>query len=116
MFRSNLTAQAIDEALAETFPASDPPAWTPGMARPAPQIRTPPADREGAARAEGNDVRADVSDATRPTHSGRTFAEKLASLVSAAGLALLLPLAVLAIGAPVALGLRAVLEVIAWWR
>jgi hypothetical protein len=33
MLRTNLTAQAIDEVLAETFPASDPPAWTSGIAR-----------------------------------------------------------------------------------
>jgi hypothetical protein len=37
---------AIDDALAGTFPASDPPAWNPGVARPSPvatsrQVRTP---------------------------------------------------------------------------
>lgn len=26
----------IDDVLADSFPASDPPSWTPGMARPAP--------------------------------------------------------------------------------
>jgi hypothetical protein len=31
MVHSNLTAQAIDDVLADTFPASDPPSWTPGI-------------------------------------------------------------------------------------
>jgi hypothetical protein len=30
----------IDDVLADSFPASDPPSWTPGMARPAPTTRT----------------------------------------------------------------------------
>ena len=46
MLRTTLTAQAIDDVLAESFPASDPPAWTPGMARPAPE---PYNDRYGEA-------------------------------------------------------------------
>ena len=37
MVHSNLTAQAIDDVLADTFPASDPPPWTSGIARPAPE-------------------------------------------------------------------------------
>ena len=37
MHRTDSTAQAIDDALAGTFPASDPPSWTPGMARPIPE-------------------------------------------------------------------------------
>ena len=33
-----LTYYDIDDVLADTFPASDPPAWTPGIARPAPEL------------------------------------------------------------------------------
>ena len=32
-----LTHYDIDDVLADTFPASDPPSWTPGMARPTPE-------------------------------------------------------------------------------
>ena len=42
MLRTSLTSQAIDDVLAGSFPASDPPAWTPGIARPAPELATRP--------------------------------------------------------------------------
>ena len=90
-----MTAQAIDDVLAGTFPASDPPAWTPGIARPAPQIARPPADRDPD---------------PRPTVSEHPLTRAVVSLLWVAGLALLVPFVVLAVGAPVALGLRAVLE------
>lgn len=102
------TAQAIDDVLAGSFPASDPPAWTPGMARPAPEVPTRPADRAPAK--ETNDVRAVVIDVARPLDSGRTFASALVSLLGAMGLAMLVPLAMLALGTPVALAVRGVLE------
>ena len=33
MLRTDLTSDDIDDVLAGTFPASHPPAWTPGLAR-----------------------------------------------------------------------------------
>jgi hypothetical protein len=57
MLRTNLTAQAIDDVLAGTFPASDPPPWTAGIARPAPEIVGPPAVTETATD-ETNDAEA----------------------------------------------------------
>jgi hypothetical protein len=44
MLRTNLTDEDIDDVLAGTFPASDPPAWTPGITRPAPALARPAAD------------------------------------------------------------------------
>jgi hypothetical protein len=64
MAYTHLTAQSIDDVLAGTFPASDPPAWTPGMARPAPEIAKHEAEA-GGAREETHDARApDVIDVT----------------------------------------------------
>ena len=116
MLQTNLTAQAIDDVLDGTFPASDPPAWTPGMARPAPEIASPAAGPR-IVQDQANDVQAsEVIDVSRPTHSKRTFAQGLVSLIGAAGLALVVPFAMLAVGIPVALGIRGLLELAEWFR
>jgi len=105
-----MTAQAIDDVLAGTFPASDPPAWTSGIARLAPAGRAPYVDRAPAQDDKG-DVRTDVIDVSRSPDAERTLAQALGSLLGATGMALLVPLVILAIGAPVALGKRSALAV-----
>jgi hypothetical protein len=61
-----MTAQAIDDTLAATFPASDPPAWTPGIARPAPD---PPTVGNRPAQDETSGGQADAIDTSRRTDS-----------------------------------------------
>jgi hypothetical protein len=71
MLRTTLTAQAIDDVLAGSFPASDPPAWTPGIARPAPVNDRPSGVRDTALDGT-NDARAPaVIDVSRPRRSDR---------------------------------------------
>jgi hypothetical protein len=108
-----MTAQAIDDVLAGTFPASDPPAWNPGIARPAPAVPSRRVER-APAKDETNDVRSDVIDVSRPPDSERTFTQALVSLTGATGLVLLVPLAILAVGTPVPRGLRGVVELAGW--
>jgi hypothetical protein len=104
-----MTAQVIDDVLAATFPASDPPAWTAGIARPAPDVPVRAVERTPAPN-DANGVRTDVIDVSRPADSERTLTKALASLVGAVGLALLVPFAILAISAPIALSISGVLQ------
>ena len=83
MFHTTMTAQAIDDVLADTFPASDPPAWTPGMARPAAELPRRRSDA-GTAPDEASDVRTSGVVVSRVLHSERTFAQALVSLAGAA--------------------------------
>ena len=66
--QSRLAAErALDEVLADSFPASDPPSWNPGTIRPQPAdgfatpVMTAPGMRERLPMADGIDV-------SRPTH------------------------------------------------
>jgi hypothetical protein len=107
--------RAIDDVLADSFPASDPPSWNPGVARPDPvvgavghEVAIVAASTAGAGRADrGVDVSILMS-AERP------FLQGLVSLAGAAGIALLVPFAILLVGLPVVLAVRGVLEVIGW--
>jgi hypothetical protein len=116
--RDRLAAErAIDDVLADSFPASDPPSWNPGVARlhfdgdlaHGASGQTPRTD----AGEIGNGL-SDVIDVSRPARGGRTFLQGLVSLAGAAGIALAVPFLILLIGMPIALALRGLLEAVGW--
>ena len=104
-----MTAQAIDDVLADTFPASDPPAWTPGIVRPAPEVAAQRVER-GTPQHETSDLAAHQVE----VHAERSRAQLLLSLVGLAGVALLVPIAILAAGTPVALAIRGLIALTEW--
>jgi hypothetical protein len=106
MLHSTLTPQAIDDVLAGTFPASDPPAWTPGIARPAPQHNTSAATNEGRPT--------DAMNSSRTPSSGPTLVDAVASIAAVGVLALLVPFVILAVGTPVALAVRGLVGLGEW--
>lgn len=106
------TERAIDDVLKGSFPASDPPSWNPGIARPDPSVHghvedTPPIDAPAGA------APIDIIDVSRP-HRERTFLQGLLSFAGAAAISATVPLVVLLIGLPFALAIRGLLEVITW--
>ena len=56
----------------------------------------------------------DIIDVSRPTTGQRPFLDTIASLAGAVGVVLMVPLAILLIGLPVALVLRGLIEATAW--
>ena len=53
-------------------------------------------------------------DVTRPYDSERTLLQTLISLAGAAGIALMVPFAILLVGFPIAVAARGLFEVLAW--
>ena len=109
--RSRLDAeQALDEVLADSFPASDPPSWNPGIARPKPHGEYFKAVADPSART-GASSRIDLS---RLSGADRTLIQGTVALAGAAGIVLLVPFAILLVGLPVALAIRGLLGAIGW--
>src|SRR3954471_8407139 len=117
--RRQLAAElAVDEVLAESFPASDPPSWTLGVVRADP-IRRGPYTVVGAETVTSPPpppapAPAAVIDRSRPHRGERTFIGALISVTGASGLVLLVPFAILLIGVPIALLVRGLLEGVRW--
>jgi hypothetical protein len=105
--------RALDEVLADSFPASDPPSWNPGIIRPQPADGVATAAMPAQAVGESPPM-ADVIDVSRPTRGERTFFQSLVSLFGAAGIALLFGIGILLVGLPIVLVVRGVVEAIGW--
>ena len=107
--------RSLDQILADSFPASDPPSWTLGISRPEPVGRASKVEARAGTKSDHREAgRIDILDVSLPPDTGRPFLRALASLAGAAGIALLVPFVILLVGLPVALVVRGIAEAIGW--
>lgn len=110
--RRRLAAErAIDNVLNDSFPASDPRSWNPGVARPDTSIGKAVTDAATNDRADGKAI--GVIQVSGPS-GDLTFLQTLVSFGAASMISLVVPFVVLLIGLPFALAIRGLLEVISW--
>jgi hypothetical protein len=96
----------VDEVLADSFPASDPPPWTLG------RVPGPPIERTDTA---SDDDPVWSSHTTVIVAGGkRTAWQWMATGVGAIGMGMVVPIAILVIGIPIALATRTLIEVAGW--
>jgi hypothetical protein len=112
--------RALDQTLADSFPASDPSPWTLGVAHrdskpdAIARLSQSVADSAGAELACPRALVNDVVTFSGGSRGPRTPIQQLATLAGAMGVALLVPVAILVVGLPVVLLVRGIVEAITW--
>jgi hypothetical protein len=114
--KTEAAERKLDQVLADSFPASDPPPWTLGRASPdeIDQAPSAPSSAHANLMRTDSDVWSHIATHVVIPGGSRTFGQRLTSGVGAVGVALLVPIGILIVGLPIALAVRAVVEMVAW--
>jgi hypothetical protein len=101
----------VDDVLADSFPASDPPPWTLGRAPASPVDST---DVESADTTRDNAPAWSSLTTVVVAGGQKTARQWLATVVGGVAAAMMIPLGILLIGIPIAVATRTLIEVAAW--